>query len=235
MYALAVDDFQKEKPDPIFLKEIHFVDLDISMLALVKVGFENLLSGALRTPVEQRHPDVVWIDVALNQHSSMRDSQSHDQPDQQPFHYVYKCHERLQVHIYHCDILKAVTDGIVNAANEHLSHVGGVAKSIAEKAGRPLTDDSNKIASRKKLGVTDVVSTTAGRLSHKAVLHAIGPRWKDYRNKKECLDALKDTIKNILYKAEEMCFKSVAIPSISAGIILHIYLLSLRARCVLSG
>ena len=218
MYAIAVDGFLKEKP--LFLKEIHFVDLDTSMLALVKEGFKNLQSGVLRTPVEQRHPDVAWIDVALNQHSSMRDSQSqakHDQPDQQPFHYVYKCHERLQVHIYHCDILKAVTDGIVNAANEHLSHVGGVAKSIAEKAGRPLTDESNKIASRKKLCVTDVVHTTAGRLTHEAVLHAIGPRWKDYRNKKECLEDLRMTIKNILCTAEKMHFKSVAIPSISAG------------------
>ena len=236
MYALAVDDFLKEKP--LFLEEIHFVDLDISMLALVKGGFENLQSGALRTPVEQRHPDVVWIDVPLNQHSSMRDSQSqaqHDQPDQQPFLQTYKIHERLHVHIYSCDILKAETDGIVNAANEHLSHVGGVAAFIAEKAGKALTDESNKIVSKQKLGVTDVVHTTAGRLSHKAVLHAIGPRWKDYRDKKECLKALKDTIKNILYKAEEMRFRSVAIPSISAGTILHIYLLSLRARCVLSG
>ena len=236
MYALAVDDFLKEKP--LFLEEIHFVDLDISMLALVKEGFKNLQSGALRTPVEQRHPDVVWIDVPLNQHSSMRDTDyqdRHDRPDLQQFLQTYKIHERLHVHIYSCDILKAETDGIVNAANEHLSHVGGVAKSIAEKAGRQLTDASNEIAARKKLDVTDVVQTTAGRLPHRAVLHAIGPRWKYFRDKKECLEALKDTIKNILYKAEEMRLRSVAIPSISAGTILHIYLLSLRARCVLSG
>ena len=226
MYALAVDDFLKEKP--LFLEEIHFVDLDIPMLALVKEGFENLQSGALRTPLEQRHPDVVWIDVDLNQHSSMRDSQSqaqHDQPDQQPFLQTYKIHERLLVHIYSCDILKAETDCIVNAANENLSHVGGVAKSISEKAGRTLIDESNHMASRKKLGVTDVVSTTAGRLQYKAVLHAIGPRWKDYRNKKECLEDLKMTIKNILCTAENMHFKSVAIPSISAGTILIIFIL----------
>ena len=220
MYALAVDDFQKEKPAPIFLREIHFVDLDISMLALVKGGFENLQSGALRTPVEQRHPDVVWIDVPLNQHSSMRDSQSqaqHDQPDQQPFLQTYKIHERLLVHIYSCDILKAKTDVIVNAANEFLNHAAGVAAFIAEKAGKALTDESNKIVSKQKLGVTDVVRTTAGRLPHRAVLHAIGPRWKDYRNKKECLEDLRLTMKNILCTAEKMFFKSVAIPSISAG------------------
>ena len=221
MYALAVDDFLKEKP--LFLEEIHFVDLDISMLALVKEGFKNLLSGALKTPVEQKHPDVVWIDVPLNQHSSMRDTDNqdrHDRPDQQQFLQTYKIHERLHVHIYRCDILKAKTDVIVNAANEFLEHAAGVAGFIAEKAGKALTDESNKIVSKQKLFVTDVVQTTAGRLQYKAVLHAIGPRWKDYTKKKECLEDLRMTIKNILHMAEKKNFRSVAIPSISAGTVI---------------
>ena len=221
MYALAVDDFLKEKP--LFLEEIHFVDLDISMLEFLKVGFENLLSGALRTPVEQRHPDVVWTDVPLNQHSSMRDTQQqtkHHQPDQQQFRQTFKIHESFTVHIYSCDILKAKTDVIVNAANEFLNHAAGVAAFIAEKAGKALTDESNKIVSKQKLGVTDVVQTTAGRLQYKAVLHAIGPRWKDYTKKKECLKDLRMTIKNILHMAEKKYFRSVAIPSISAGTVI---------------
>ena len=158
--------------------------------------------------------------LGLNQQSAVRDIHTqtkHNQPDQHPFHHVFRIHERLFVHIYSHDILEAKTEVIVNAANEFLEHAAGVASLIAEKAGKALTDESNKIVSKQKLGVTDVVRTTAGRLPHRAVLHAIGPRWKDYRNKKECLEDLRLTMKNILCTAEKMFFKSVAIPSISAG------------------
>ena len=161
--------------------------------------------------------------LSLNLQSSIRDNQAqtkHNQPDQHPFHYAIKIHERLHVHIYSSDILEAKTEVIVNAANEFLEHAAGVAGFIAAKAGKALTDESYHIASRNKLKVTDVVPTTSGMLPHKAVLHAIGPRWKDYTKKKDCLEDLRKTITNILHMAEKFYFRSVAIPSISAGTVI---------------
>ena len=161
--------------------------------------------------------------LSLNPQSSIRDNQAqtkHNQPDQHPFHYAFKIHERLHVHIYSSDILEAKTDVIVNAANEFLEHTAGVAGFIAEKAGKALAGESYHIASRNKLKVTDVVHTTSGMLPHREILHAIGPQWNDYMKKRECLEDLKKTITNILHTAERMYFRSVAIPSISAGTVI---------------
>lgn len=151
--------------------------------------------------------------LGLNQQPSVRDIQTQTkyyQPEQHPFHLAFRFHERLGVHIYSCDILEAKTVVIVNAANEFLGNG-------PEKAGKALTDECNIIVSKQRFGVTDAVGTTAGRLPHKAVLHAIGPRWTDYQKKREYFEDLRKTIKNILHTAEKRNLRSVAIPSISAG------------------
>lgn len=63
MYALAVHEFQKENsPTFMVLEEIHFINLDTSMLDKIKAGFENLKSGALKTSVVHRYPDIEWFD-----------------------------------------------------------------------------------------------------------------------------------------------------------------------------
>lgn len=60
MYALAVNEFDKEIP--LSLKEIHFVDLDVAMLEKIKAGFENLKSGILFSPIEKRYPGILLDD-----------------------------------------------------------------------------------------------------------------------------------------------------------------------------
>jgi O-acetyl-ADP-ribose deacetylase (regulator of RNase III) len=71
------------------------------------------------------------------------------------------------------DITERDTDVIVNAANSHLQHGGGVAGAIVRKGGQTIQEESDKI------GFTPVghaVITSAGRLSAKFVIHAVGPR-----------------------------------------------------------
>lgn len=58
MYALAVHEFDKEKP--LSLKEIHFVDLDLIMLRKIEAGFDNLKMDTFLSPIEKRYPNIVW-------------------------------------------------------------------------------------------------------------------------------------------------------------------------------
>lgn len=58
MYALAVHEFDKEIP--LSLKEIHFVDIDLSMLGKIKEGFDNLKMDMSLSPIEKRYPHIVW-------------------------------------------------------------------------------------------------------------------------------------------------------------------------------
>jgi O-acetyl-ADP-ribose deacetylase (regulator of RNase III) len=71
------------------------------------------------------------------------------------------------------DITAREVDAIVNAANSHLQHGGGVAAAIVRKGGKVIQDESDRI------GFTPVgtaVVTGAGNLPATFVIHAVGPR-----------------------------------------------------------
>ena len=130
----------------------------------------------------------------------------------------FKTKTGIKVSVYKTDITKLPVDAIANAANEHLSHGGGVAYAISRAAGFDLEDECQDYLRRHgPLEVMGVVATTAGSLPCKKVLHAVGPRWSDYQDKGVCQQHLTDTVYNCLRKAEAVRAQSVALPSISSG------------------
>ena len=68
-------------------------------------------------------------------------------------------------------------DAIVNAANGHLAHGGGVAGIISRAAGPELQKESDALVQKHGPFATGTaVVTTAGQLPFKGVIHAVGPR-----------------------------------------------------------
>ncbi len=109
------------------------------------------------------------------------------------------------------DITERNVDAIVNPANSHLQHGGGVAGAIVKKGGRIIQDESNIIG---HVPVGGAVLTTAGVLKAKYIIHAVGPRMGegDEDNK------LKKTINSVLALVAEKNMRSISVPAISAGI-----------------
>jgi O-acetyl-ADP-ribose deacetylase (regulator of RNase III) len=119
--------------------------------------------------------------------------------------------ERKTMKLVQGDITERDIDAIVNAANSHLQHGGGVAGAIVRKGGQIIQEESNKI------GYTPVgtaVITGAGKLRAKFVIHAVGPRMGegDEDNK------LKSAVLSSLKLASEKGLKSISMPAISSGI-----------------
>jgi O-acetyl-ADP-ribose deacetylase (regulator of RNase III) len=119
--------------------------------------------------------------------------------------------EGKTLRLVHGDITERDVDAIVNAANAHLQHGGGVAGAIVRKGGQIIQEESNKI------GYTPVgtaVITGAGKLPAKFVIHTVGPRMGegDEDNK------LKSAVLNSLKLASEKGLKSISMPAISSGI-----------------
>lgn len=109
------------------------------------------------------------------------------------------------------DITERQVDAIVNAANSHLQHGGGVAGAIVRKGGHVIQEESDRIGF---VPVGQAAITGAGTLSCKYVIHAVGPRMGegDENNK------LKNAILNSLKLASGKGLKSISIPAISSGI-----------------
>src|SRR5437867_6778853 len=77
------------------------------------------------------------------------------------------------------DITALAVDAIVNAANVHLQHGGGVAAAIVHKGGPAIQRESNEIIARlgRPLETGEAVITSGRKLPAKFVIHTVGPTW----------------------------------------------------------
>jgi len=113
------------------------------------------------------------------------------------------------------NLLEEPVDAIVNAANGHLAHAGGVAAVISRAAGPALQQESDRIVREHGPFPTgSAVVTTAGRLPFKAVIHTIGPRWGEGEEEAKLERALAAAFSC----ARERGWNSVSFPAVSAGI-----------------
>lgn len=142
-----------------------------------------------------------------------------------------------QINIVNGDLLKQPVDTIVNAANSHLAHGGGLALAIAKSAVGPQMKnpgmDEREWFSRDRTSPEGVAWlkeqkdhpliptggagwTGAGFLPFKFIVHAVGPVWGggQYCEKRLVLSAYT----HALVTAWALGCRSVAVPAISAGI-----------------
>jgi glutamate racemase len=114
------------------------------------------------------------------------------------------------------DITTQPVDVIVNAANAHLAHGGGVAAAIA-RAGGPAVDEASRawITEHGLVPRGGAAITTAGAMAAGHVVHVVGPV---FRNGPEDEPHLVDAVRAALNASEELGAASVAMPAISAGI-----------------
>jgi O-acetyl-ADP-ribose deacetylase (regulator of RNase III) len=113
------------------------------------------------------------------------------------------------------DLLQEPVDAIVNAANGHLAHGGGVAGIISRAAGPALQEESDRIVSQRgPLRTGEAVATTAGKLPFKGVIHAVGPRYGEGDEENKLFNALTAAFA----LAAEKGWTSVSFPAVSSGI-----------------
>lgn len=120
-----------------------------------------------------------------------------------------------QIEVEKCDITKEKVDAIVNAANSHLAHGGGVALAISKAGGPDINKESQEYFYKHGPVETGKVAVTSGgKLPAKYVIHAVGPIWGEGDEDHK----LSSTIENALLKAEDMKINSISFPAISSGI-----------------
>ncbi|MBI1793502.1 MAG: macro domain-containing protein [Chloroflexi bacterium] len=113
------------------------------------------------------------------------------------------------------DLTTETTDAIVNAANEHLQHGGGVAWAITQRGGEIIQQESDAwIRKHGPVTHSHPAWTSGGLLPAKYVIHAVGPVWGD-GNEDEKLSA---AVHGSLEVADALHLLSISLPAISTGI-----------------
>ena len=119
------------------------------------------------------------------------------------------------IQIVQGDITTEEVDAVVNAANEHLQHGGGVAWAISKKGGSAIQKESEEwIRQHGRVSHAAPAWTSGGLLTAKYVIHAVGPVWGDGDEDNK----LESAVTGSLGVADELTCSSIAMPAISTGI-----------------
>ncbi|MBE0682595.1 MAG: macro domain-containing protein [Anaerolineales bacterium] len=120
------------------------------------------------------------------------------------------------------DITVDKVDAIVNAANEHLQHGGGVAWAISKRGGPTVQEESDEwIRKHGPVTHSHPAWTLGGLLPAKYIIHAVGPVWGDTHDAGTRGDEdkkLSDAVTGSLRVADELKCSSISMPAISTGI-----------------
>ena len=136
---------------------------------------------------------------------------------------VLSLHANHKIIVCNNNILLLPVDALVNPANSHLSHGGGLAAQIDKVSGGVVQDMSWALL-RNQNGIGEVETGTAvytqagGNLRCQYVIHAIGPNAHVIRDEERCKKLLQKTCLSALKVAEDLRLQSVAFPAISSGI-----------------
>ncbi|XP_048202718.1 protein mono-ADP-ribosyltransferase PARP14 isoform X4 [Perognathus longimembris pacificus] len=116
------------------------------------------------------------------------------------------------------DLTQFPVDVVVNAANEDLRHIGGLAAALLKAAGPELQEDCDQIVKKKgKVLTGNATISKAGKLPCHHVIHAVGPQWKEDQSQR-CVHLLKTAVISSLLLAEDNNYQSIAIPAVSSGV-----------------
>lgn len=113
------------------------------------------------------------------------------------------------------DIAIDEVDAIVNAANEHLQHGGGVAWAIVRRGGDMIQEECDRwIQQHGLVSHAHPAWTLGGALPAKYIIHAVGPVWGDGDEDAKLADAISGSLR----VADELKCVSISMPAISTGI-----------------
>ncbi len=111
------------------------------------------------------------------------------------------------------DITRFAVEAIGNAVNAHLAGGGGVDGAIHRAGGPAIMAECRAIGG---CPTGSAVITTAGNLSAKYVIHAVGPIWRGGRTGEP--ELLASAYRSSLALAAERGVRTLALPSISTGV-----------------
>lgn len=113
------------------------------------------------------------------------------------------------------DLTQEEVDAIVNPANAHLQHGGGVAGLIVRRGGEIIQQESAAwLREHGPVRHAEPAYTSAGELPCRYVIHAVGPVWGEGDEDAKLATAVQGSLR----LADQLELGSIAFPAISTGI-----------------
>lgn len=129
--------------------------------------------------------------------------------------FEYTLPNGVSLRVVQGDLTEEPVEAVVNAANEHLQHGGGVAGAIRRRGGPTIQKESDAwVREHGPVKTGTAAITGGGALSARYVIHAVGPVWGSGNDEAKLASA----VHSALTLAGQRQLTSLSIPGISSGI-----------------
>jgi O-acetyl-ADP-ribose deacetylase (regulator of RNase III) len=121
----------------------------------------------------------------------------------------------MQIVVVRGDIVDQDVDAVVNAANSGLMGGGGVDGAILDAGGQAQLVARREL--RDRIGLLppgQAVSSDAGDMKARWVIHVVGPVWDPNEDRSQLLAS---SYREALRVADELGVRTLALPAVSAG------------------
>jgi len=119
----------------------------------------------------------------------------------------------MRITIFTGDLTDAPAEALCTSTNPRLSLMMGTGGSVRDRGGFEVLREAEAILAGKTLAPGAVVTTSAGRLPHKAIFHCVASDASHHSSAK----IIRACVANALAAADEIGCKSVAMPVFATG------------------
>ena len=113
------------------------------------------------------------------------------------------------------DLTTIDVDVVVNAANEHLQHRGGLALALSRAGGPAVQESSDQWIRTFGPVVGGAAVTPSGALPARWIVHAVGPRFQPGSDNE---GTLRNAVRAALHLSAGVGARTIGMPAISTGI-----------------
>ncbi len=119
----------------------------------------------------------------------------------------------MKISLFMGDLADAPAEALCTSTNPRLSLMMGTGGSVRDRGGFEVLRECEAIVGDKTLAPGSVVTTSAGRLPHKAIFHCVASD----ANHRSSAEIIRACVVNVLAAADERGCKSVAMPVFATG------------------
>ena len=118
-----------------------------------------------------------------------------------------------RVRVVRADITQLDVDALVFYAQPDLELGPGIGRVISTRGGASIDKELRALAERGPVPTGEAVTTGAGKLPARYIIHAVGPRFREADMEEKLLG----TLESCFQRAEEVGARSLALPAMGAG------------------
>ena len=197
------------------IREVHFIDKDQAIVQLIQSSFTKLFRAGPPSIPKSSNLSRTVKSSSSNLSKSVRAGRSFSRSmSREPKVYT---HGDVKIYVQGGNITAIGVDGIICSQDQECTGRGQIAKNLYKNSGEKYKQALSKAMENRPLMYKTRIVDTHGELSARYVIHAVPPRWSQYKDRDYFMKCMTKVVEAIFDDVQNTRLQSIAIPLLGIG------------------